>query len=335
MKVLRLHNKGNLKLHDEPDPVATADEYLLRISAVGICGSDIQWLKKGNIGDARLVRPLVLGHECAGIIEDMAQGSGRVAVDPAICCSTCEFCREGNANLCENMQFAGHDGLDGTLCEKRCWPKAFIHRLPDDMSAIEGAMLEPLGVALHAMDLGHLRLGMTVGVFGCGPIGLLLIQLARAAGAERIIATDRLKHRLEAAREFGATTCITAEDASEWAEVWDATGKKGVDIAFEAACDGSATETAVRSIRPGRHLVLLGIPDDDRIVFTASIARRKALTIRLVRRMKHTYPRAIDLVHNQKIDVHSLVTHRFSLDDFERAFHVAQKREGLKVIVEP
>jgi len=335
MKVIRLHGRGDLRLHDEVDPVAADNEYLLRVTAVGLCGSDVHWYGESGIGDARLNQPLVLGHEFAGIIDCGDQQGQKVAVDPAMACRECRYCQEGNPNLCENVRFAGHDLVDGALREKLSWPKSLIYALPDEFTAIEGAMLEPLGVALHALNLGHVLPGMSVGVFGCGPIGLLLVQLARATGATQIIATDRLSHRLDAARAFGATHVILAAGGPENAEIAAAADRGGVDIAFEAAGDNDAVETALRATRPGRKVILIGIPDDDWTKFPASVARRKGLTLKLVRRMKHTYPRAIQLVQRGVVDVGSLVTHRFPLSEYRSAFETAQKREGIKVIIEP
>jgi L-iditol 2-dehydrogenase len=332
LKVLRLHQKGQLKLHDESEPTPAENEDLVRVIAVGICGSDLHWYETAAIGDARLQKPLVLGHEFAGILID----SGRqVAVDPAVACRQCRFCLDGNPNFCENLRFAGHDTEDGALREKLSWPKQCLHLLPDTMTALEGVMLEPLGVALHAFDLGRVRPGMTVGVFGCGPIGLMLIQLARLCGASRIVATDLMAHRLDAAREMGASTALSASDGLEEKEVWAATERRGIDLAFEAAGENQALQTAIQACRPGGQVVLIGIPPDDRTSFNASSARRKGLTIKIVRRMKHTYPRAIALVAEKHIDVRSLVTHCYSLSEFSAAFDVAARREGIKVIIEP
>lgn len=335
MKVLRLHGVGDLRLHDENEPLPEKDECLLRITAVGVCGSDVHWYEEGGIGDADLKRPLVLGHEFAGIIESGDQKGRKAAVDPAIACRQCRYCEEGNPNLCDNLRFAGHDAVDGAMREKLCWPKSLMHVLPDEITAVDGAMLEPLGVALHALSLGHVLPGMSVGIFGCGPIGLLMVQLARAAGAAEIIATDRLANRLDAAREFGAFHTIMAADGRENAEVDAATKGEGVDIAFEAAGDNEAVATAIRATRPGRQVILIGIPDDDRTAFQASIARRKGLTLKLVRRMKHTYPRAIQMVQSGLVDVRSIVTHRFPLSEYKTAFETAKNREGIKVVIEP
>jgi len=334
MKALRLFGPNDLRLHEEPEPAPTQNDRLLRVTAVGLCGSDLHWIDQGGIGDAQLKKPLILGHEFAGVIEKGPQRGQRVAVDPAAPCLACRYCQEGNPNLCEQLRFAGHGEEDGALREKLCWPKSCLHPLPDEMTDIEGVMLEPLGIALHALDLGHVQPGMTVGIFGCGPIGLLLLQLVRTAGATRIIVTDRLIHRLEAAKSFGATTTVLASGEHEHQEIWSATDGEGVDIAFEAAGENRAVETAIQAIRPGRQVILIGIPENDRTMFTASIARRKGLTIKIVRRMKHTYPRAIHLVQSGRVDLESLVTHRFPIFDFKAAFACAQKREGIKVIIE-
>jgi L-iditol 2-dehydrogenase len=316
MKTVRLHGRGDLRLHDEPLPLAGEQETLVRITAVGVCGSDLHWFGEAGIGDARLERPLVLGHEFAGI----TQAGQRVAVEPAVSCQQCEYCRAGNPNLCPDVLFAGHGNIDGALREWMSWPTRNLFPFPDSLSDADGAMLEPLGVAIHAVDLGKLKPGGTVGVFGCGPIGLLVVQLAHLAGANTVIFTEPLPHRKEAAQKFGA-------------QDWD--GRQAVDVAFECAGNDAAVDDALDAVKPGGRVILVGIPDDDRTSFKASVARRKGLTIKLSRRMKHTYQRAIQLVASGQVDVRSLVTHRYALDRAAEAFEVAARREGLKVIIEP
>ena len=209
--------------------------------------------------------PLVLGHEGAGVVEDGPRRGERVAIDPAIPCGTCRSCLDGYRNLCTAIVFAGHGGQDGLMREFITWPSARLHRLPDQLSDAEGAVLEPLGVTIHALDLGHLRIGGTAAVIGCGPIGLL-VQLLRSAGAVPVLA---------------------------------------------------------------------GIPGDDQTRFRASVARRKGLTIAMVRRMNEVYPRAINLTVRGQVDLASLVTHQFPLAAAAEAFQLATKRQGLKVIIEP
>jgi L-iditol 2-dehydrogenase len=195
-------------------------------------------------------------------------------------------------------------------------------------------MLEPLGVALHAVDLGHLKAGMTVGVFGCGAIGLLIVQLARLSGAASVIATDVLPHRVDAAKAYGAHHAILAEDRRGVEMIREATNGRGIDVAFEVAGAQEAVEACIAAVIPGGKVILAGISSEDKTWFPASVARRKGLTLKLVRRMKHTYPRAIRLVKSGLVDVRSLVTHRFPLEQAAEAFRTAERRKGLKVIVE-
>jgi L-iditol 2-dehydrogenase len=330
MKSVRLHGTGDLQIHHERVPVAAAGEKLVRIRSVGVCGSDLHWFCEGSIGDVRLDHPLVLGHEFAGETED----GQRVAVDPAIPCGHCELCERGHPNLCENLIFVGHGENDGALREYASHPTRCLFPLPDSLSFADGAMLEPLGVAIHTVDLGKLKAGMTVGVFGCGPIGLLIIQMAKLSGAANIIATDQLAHRVEAAKGYGASQAYLSGDSERLSQIWAATMGRGVDVAFEAAGTQAAVDDAFAAVRPGGKVVLAGIPHDDKTSFSASVARRKGLTIKLVRRMKHTYPRAIDLVAKGLVDVRSLVTHRFPLEEAREAFQVAGQRDGLKIIIE-
>jgi L-iditol 2-dehydrogenase len=320
MKAVRLHAPNDLRQHDEPKPEPGPGEVLVRVTAVGICGSDLHWFNEAGIGDARFQKPLVLGHEIAGVIAEGPKKGVRVAVDPAVPCNECEFCRQGNPNLCTHMRFAGHGLEDGALREYIAWPDECLFPLPDSLSDADGVMLEPLGVAIHAVDLAHLRAGMSVGVFGCGPIGLLVIQVARLAGAMEVFITEPLSPRLDIARGL---------DAKEW------TPGQEVDVAFECAGENGAVEDAIAAAKPGGRVVLIGIPADDRTSFSATVARRKGLTIKLVRRMKFTYPRAIQLVESGKVDVCSLVSHHFPLEQAQKAFTVAQRRSGLKVIITP
>lgn len=334
MRVVRLHGKRDLRLAYEDRPNGSDAGTLVQVTAVGICGSDLHWYEDAAIGATALRRPLVLGHEFAGEVE--TGGRRRVvAVDPAVACGRCEWCMEGEVNLCGATRFAGHDTDDGAMREYLTWPDASIVDLPPEFDAVDGAMLEPLGVAIHAVDLGRVYPGATVGVFGSGPIGLLTIQVARAAGASTIVATDVLSHRLDAALAHGATYVFEAEEGRESEDVLKATGGRGLDVAFEAAGVNRAVTAAVASVRPGARVVLIGIPDQDDVTISASVARRKGLTIKWVHRMKHTYPRAIALVRSGLVDVRGMVSHRFPLDDFERAFQVASRREGLKVVIEP
>jgi L-iditol 2-dehydrogenase len=322
----RLHGTGDVRVADEPVRAPGPQESLVRVQAVGLCGSDLHWYEEGGIGDARLANPLVVGHEFAGVVEGGPLDGRRVAVDPALHCGHCARCLEGNQNLCPNVVFAGHGDCDGGLREYLTWPTEALHALPDSIDAAAGAMLEPLGVAIHSFDLGHVHLGSDVAVVGCGPIGLLLVQVARAAGARVTLAVDPLPHRREAAERAGAELVVSPEDLPSGIDA---------DVAFEVAGTDPAVDAAMRVARPGARVVLVGIPGDDHTSFSASLARRKGLTIAMVRRMNAVYPRAIRLVERGLVDVDALVTHRYPLSDVDEAFRVATARTGLKVVVEP
>lgn len=326
MQSLWLHNIGDIRLHDEPLPQPQPGELLLRVTAVGICGSDIHWYAEGTTGAANFSEPFVLGHEFAAVVESGALAGTRVAVEPHVACGHCVYCEQGNPNLCPNHYFAGQAPQNGALRQFMCWPEAFTFPIPDAISDEAGALLEPLGVAIHTVDLGKLRTGMRVGVYGCGPIGLMVVRLAQLSGAVEVFATDKLPHRLQAAQRMGATAVFQANDTANIHEV---------DVAFEVAGDQGAVDTAVETCKPGGRVILCGIPAADSTSFKASTARRKGLTIKIVRRMKHTYPRAIALVNGGLIDLDALVSHCYTLAEGGEAFQVAAAREGLKVIIKP
>ena len=325
MRTARLHAVGDLRVADEPVPETGPGMSLVQVTAVGICGSDLHWWDEGAIGDAKLTHPLVLGHEGAGVIAGGPRSGQRVAIDPAIPCQTCRACRDGYRNLCYRLKFSGHGETDGMMREYMAWPTAALHPLPDRVSDADGAMLEPLGVAIHSVDLGHLPFGGTASVIGCGPIGLLLIAVLKAAGASSVLAVEPLAHRREAAERMGA------DEVSEPVAFAEA----GVDVAFEAAGNNAGVELAMASVRPGGRVVLAGIPGDDVIRFGASLARRKGLTIAMVRRMNEVYPRAISLAERGVVDLGSVVTSRTGLGEIPAAFGAAARRTGLKAIIEP
>lgn len=346
MLCARLIHPGGLSLTEEEVPRPTADRPLIRVSAVGLCGSDAHWYEHGSTDDSRLVQPLILGHEFAGRVETGSWAGRRVAVDPAVPCMSCDACQDGLAHLCRNVEFAGHGQTDGALRPYMTWPERCLVPLPDGVTDAEGALLEPLGVALHALDLARgLRPPSpresgdweSVGVFGSGPIGLLLIAALRSSGVSNIIATDRLGHRLAAATAMGAArTELATSDWSEVDGIVAATDGRGVDVAFDASGDPAATEAAVAAVRPGGVVVLVGIPSTDRTSFTASTARRREVSMIVCRRMKPgDLERAAELAAAGTVPLSRIISDRFPLEKVDGAFRALTERRGLKVIVEP
>jgi len=324
----------DVRLMDVPHPGPPArGEVLVKVAAVGICGSDHHYYSEGAIGGAIVDEGMVMGHEFSGWIAEIGSGVEHlrvgqlVAVEPAISCGTCEFCRKGHPNICPNVLFCGSPNHVGAMADYIRMPAENCFPLPEDMTPAEGAMLEPLGVAIHSVDLAHLKVGETVAVLGAGPIGLFTAAVARLAGAGAVYMTEPVAYRRDFALEYAADAVFdpSAEDASS-ADVVDgilqATAGRGVDVAFEAAGASETPDQAARVTTPGGRVIVVGIPNDNTMTMTASVVRRKGLTIKVVRRMKHTYPRAIELVHSGAVDVARLVTHVFPLDTISSAFEV-------------
>lgn len=332
MRVARLHGRGDLRLADERVPEPGPGEVLVRVAAVGICGSDLHWFAESGIGEAVLARPLVLGHEAAGVIASGPRAGQRVAIDPNLPCGACDPCQRGLGHLCPGVRFLGHSETDGALRELLAWPGARLVPLPDAIDDVTAAMLEPLGVALHALRLADLRPGGTIGIFGAGPIGQLLVQLALAAGASAVVVTDVLPHRVAAARDLGAIAALVAGGA-ERAALLEALGGRLLDTSIEIAGEDDAIATAAALTRPAGRVVIAGIPAGNDSVVPASVARRKGLDLRFSRRMNRVHSEAIALVASGRVSPAVVVTAQHPLADVEVAFASAARREGGKVVV--
>ncbi len=329
MRCAAIHAAGDIRLEDVPDPVAGAGESLVRITSVGLCGSDLHWFTEGGIGDAVIGERLVLGHEMAGVVVSGPLAGHTVGLDPALPCGRCRECAAGLEHLCTRMKFAGHGANDGGLRELMAWPDRRLHVLPDGYDPASGSLLEPLGVAVHSADLAHLRFGWTVAVVGCGPIGLMLVQLATLSGCE-VVAVEPLEHRREAALRAGAVRALRPD------EVTRTSSHEGTcDVAFEVSGFDDGLDRAAVLVRPGARIVIVGIPDGDSTTVSASLMRRKGMTLAFARRMtENAYVRAISLAERGAVDLSGLATARFPLDDVAEAFATAARREGLKVVVD-
>jgi L-iditol 2-dehydrogenase len=330
---IRQTGRGVLERAHLPVGEPGEGEVLLEVLAVGLCGSDSHWYREGGIGDAVLADGLVLGHEFAALVRSGPDRGRRVAVDPAIPCIACEQCLAGRPNLCLDLRFAGHN-VDGALRRHMAWPERCLVPLPEALDDEQGALLEPLGVSLHAIDLAGPVDGRSVGVVGCGPIGLLLIAALRDLGAARIVATEPLAHRLAVAPALGATECVGSPDAGNDPFVSASAG--GYDVVFDTAGSDAALHRALSAARPGGRVVLVGIPDADRSSFMASLARRKELTMTVCRRMlPGDLARAALVAERGVPGMDLIVTHRYGLDRVEEAFETLVARTGIKVLVVP
>ena len=342
MQAARLYGPGDLRIDEIPTPQAGPGQVLLRVLSVGVCGSGVHYFLDGGIGDDHVQEPFVIGHEFSARVAALGPGvdgppvGTRVAVEPAISCQRCEMCLTGHPNLCENILFCSTPPTEGALREYMAHPAALCFPLPDEIDDDEGAVLEPLGIALHAVALAKLRPGDTIAILGSGPIGLLTLQVARMSGARAAYVTDLVPERLAMAQTLGATATLRADQGDPVAWIMEQTNGRGVDVAFETAWADETVTQAAEVARRGGKLIMAGIPRDDRALFPAHAVRRKGLTIKYVRRMKHTYERAIALVRDGQIDVKRLVTHRFSLEQAAEAYQlVASYQDGvIKAIIQ-
>lgn len=350
MLAARLYGPRDVRIDDVPEPPAPKrGEILIEVTAVGICGSDLHTYTDGRIGDTVVQSPLILGHEFAGVVlavgpeaydgeHTLLAPGQRVAVDPSTPCWHCDMCEQGHPNLCRRLHFHGLWPDDGALQERMIVAARNCFLIPDVLSDACGALLEPLGVAIHAVDLGKLKVARSVAVLGCGPIGLMIIKLARMSGADPIYAFDCFPWRAAEAKTWGATAAWTLDEGDSVQRIHDLTGGRGVDVVIEAAWAGDSVRQAAEMARLGGRLVLVGIPGEDTMTLRHSVARRKGLTIMMARRMKHTYPRAIHLATSEiaALNLEDLISHRLPLAESARAFAInADYEPGVhKVVVD-
>ena len=346
MLAARLHAPRDLRVERVPHPGPPGPgEVLLRVKATGICGSDLHSYEDARIGDTPIQGPLILGHEFSGVIEAIGPDSldghfealrpgVRVAVDPAQPCGRCEFCESGNPNLCRRLHFCGNYPDGGSLCDWMHMPARSCFPVPDAIDDESAALLEPLGVAIHAVDLAKLKVAHSVAILGAGPIGLLILQLVKLSGASPIFITDKLPWRLKLAEKWGAEP-IHYDREDPLARIQKETHGRGVDVAIEAAWADHSVAQAAEMTRLGGRVVLVGIPGDDHLAMKASTVRRKGLTIMMSRRMKLVYPRAIRLAEERRVDLPGLISHHFPLKHAAEAFalNCAYRDNVVKVMI--
>lgn len=297
----------------------------MRIRACGVCGSDMhQYLEAGCAGTPSSY-PMVLGHEPAGEVVAVGRGvsthrvGDRVAVEPAIACGKCEFCRAGRRNLCENVVFMGGSQLPGLLREYATMPAENALVIPESMSFDAAAAIEPVAVLLHSLELAELKFGETVAVMGAGPIGLLAVRLARLAGASKIVCGDMIPHRLRRARELGADQIVDVSKESMVEAVRDVTGK-GAHVIFDAAGKAASIDASIRSARPGGRIVVIGIPSDPLTPVAFWPALHAEVTIKVQKRNNGNDHEALKLIESGRVAPESILSHRFAFGDGGRAF---------------
>lgn len=342
MKAAVMTEVGKIEMHEKEIPTIGKDEILVKIEHVGICGSDIHYFEHGRIGDFVVDKPIILGHESAGIVVDKGSNvthlskGDRVAIEPGYTCGKCEYCLKGQYNLCPEVVFMATPPYDGAFVEYVSYPAYMAFKLPDNVDTIEGALIEPLAVGFHAAKQGDASIGKTAVVLGSGCIGLCTMMAAKAMGVTDIYITDVLQKRLDMADDIGATKAINAKDKDVVKTIMDLTNGQGVDIVFETAGSSITTKQTIELVKRGGKIVLVGLAADSSINYDFGKLISKEASINTVFRYKNIYPTAIKAVSAGLIPLKKIVTDKFKFDDTHKAmeYSIQNKKDIVKAVIE-
>ncbi len=332
MKVAELSEFHQFRLTDQPAPPDPAPgEILVRVKAVGICGSDVHNFSEGGIGDARCAYPMVLGHEPAGTVEKISSGvtgwsvGDPAVLEPALYCYHCEYCLTGHHNVCANIRFLSNPGHPGFFREYVTLPATNLLPQPANLSAAEATIVEPLAIILHSLHLAVFRPGETAVVFGAGPIGLLTVAALRLAGAARIWSVEPVAHRRELAKTVGADAVIDPGQTDPVRQILADTWKRGVDVSFDCACKGNTLNECLYVTRNAGRVIITGIPSDSFISLDTNPMRRKELPVLTVRRSNHDSETALSMLASEPRRFVPILTHTKPIDDIQSAFEGLEK----------
>ncbi|ANU64467.1 NAD(P)-dependent alcohol dehydrogenase [Muribaculum intestinale] len=341
MNVAVMNGIGKMGFITRPVPTPSKGEVLIKIDYVGICGSDIHYYETGRIGNYVVEPPFVLGHEAAGEVVALGEGvtnlsvGDRVALEPGKTCGHCRYCREGKYNLCPDVVFFATPPVDGVFQEYATHPADLCFRLPENVSNLEGALIEPLAIGFHAANQGGARAGQKAVVFGAGCIGLVCMMALKAEGVSEIIVVDVMAKRLEKAMTLGATATINAAEEDTVERIKELTGGEGIDLSIETAGTEITTRQAIEVARKGSTIVLVGYSKTGELTLPISLFIDKELTFRSVFRYRHIYPMAIEAVAKGRVNLKDIATHIFGLSEIQEAMDrsVSDKANIVKAAV--
>jgi L-iditol 2-dehydrogenase len=298
----------------------------VKVAAVGICGSDLHNFSEGGIADSPCKFPMVLGHEPSGVLVKTGVGvmgidvGDHFALEPAIACGDCEWCKLGRENLCDNMRFMSAQGVPGFFCERVNMPAHNLTPIPKHVGLREATLVEPLGVALHSLSFASVRPGETAVVYGTGPIGLLTIAALKAAGIRRVWAVEPLAHRRDMAAAMGADVVLNTTEPVK--EILKDTANRGVDLAFDCAGGPDTVNDCIHSLAKCGRLVYTAVPVDKHIPSYGPAMRKKEITFFNVYRSNHQSERARDLLAENVTLFAPMLTHSRPIDKIQEAFEL-------------
>jgi len=341
MKVAVMEGIGKMGYLERPIPKPKAREVLVKLEYVGICGSDMHYYESGAIGDYVVEPPFVLGHEPGGTVVEVGEAvhhlkpGDRVALEPGKTCGRCAFCRTGRYNLCPDVVFFATPPVDGVFQEYVAHEADLCFKLPENVSTLEGALIEPLAVGFHAANQGGAHAGQTAVVMGSGCIGLVTMMALKAEGVSRVYVVDIMQKRLNKALELGADGVINAAQEDPVAAVLRLTDGEGCDLAIETAGTEITTRQCIHMTKKGATIVLVGYSKTGEMTLPMSLALDKELTFRTVFRYRHIYPMAIEAVAAGKVNLRGIVTDIFSFEDLQNAMDrsISDKANIVKAVV--
>ncbi len=341
MKAAVMTATGQVSVQDRPLPTIGPDDVLVRVEYVGVCGSDMALFENGYIGESVVTGPMVLGHEASGTVIEVGSGVSdlepgtRVALEPGVPCLHCEFCKEGRYNLCPDVYFwASLPVTEGAFQEYVRHPAGFCHPLPENVSLLEGALIEPLSVAFHAVDRSGIGLGGRAVVLGAGCIGILTMLTLRAAGVRDVVMVDLVDNRLDLARKLGAETINAAETPDVVGMLSERLGH-GPDVVFETAGNRVTMDQAIRIAKPGGTVTFVGYTKDGRADLNVNLLIDKELTVTSVFRYRNTYPKAIAAVSSGALVLDDVVSAVYGIDDIQQGLEhaVHNKADVTKCVI--
>ncbi|ALS25994.1 alcohol dehydrogenase [Paenibacillus sp. 32O-W] len=343
MKAAVMHQTREIRIEEMAVPAIGPDEVLIKVMAVGICGSDLHYYAHGRIGKYVVDKPFILGHECSGDIAAVGENvrkfrvGDRVAIEPGVTCGRCDACKSGRYNLCPDVKFLATPPYDGAFAQYIKMRQDFVFPIPDHLSYEEAALVEPFSVGLHAAVRTRLQPGSTVAIMGMGPVGLMAVAAARAYGAGTIIVTDLEQLRLEAATRLGASHAINIRERDPVEEIRRLTNGDGVDVAWETAGNPKALQAALASLRRGGKLAIVGLPAQADIALNIPFIADNEVDIYGIFRYANVYPRGIAFLSSGLVDASAIVTDKFPLEHTQAAMERAlnHKSECLKIVVYP
>lgn len=341
MKTAVMTDIKKVRIEEREKPVPKDGEVLVKVEYVGICGSDLHYYESGRIGNFIVKPPFVLGHEAGGTVVETGSGvthlkvGDRVALEPGKTCGHCEHCKAGKYNLCEDVVFFATPPVDGVFQEYVAHEAGLCFKLPDNVSTLEGALVEPLSVGLHAAMQGGAHIGQTAVVTGAGCIGLVSLLALKAMGVSKVIVVDVIPKRLEKARELGADYVINGKEQDTVAEIRRITGGRGCDLSIETAGTQITASQLIHASKKGATVVFVGYSASGEMILPIGMALDKELTFKTVFRYRNIYPMAIEAIASGKINIKNIVTDYFELDDIQHAMDacVENKAEIVKGVI--